>query len=753
MSFRCRLDGRWTMLAVSEGCRRLTGYHPRDFLENPASGYATLISSDDLKELNDAVRAVSAEQRPLQSVHRLITREGRNRWVWLQGRLLAGESSETPQLEGFVTDVSEIVYLERRSERSKALLSVLHEMFAGAILVIDADGRIVSYNREFLRLWEIKEEELREGDDSLLLDRMRLHAENWEDFLALLTRLRERIEEEVHDFQVQLRSKRQLAISSQPIRDDDGTVLGRAWKFSERVEPEELRASQADKEAIIEAALDCVILMDHEGRILEFNPAAERTFGCRRGYVIGKPLADVVIPPDLRERHRAGVARYLETGASEILDRRLELTGQRSDGSRFPVELTVTRLPRRGSPVFAGFLRDISERKKAEERKIQITRQMLESQKLESIGVLAGGIAHDFNNILMAILANASLALLDIPESSVLRDPLKQVEEAARRGSDLTRQLLAYAGKGRFVVGFIDLNRLIGEMGNLLRVTVSKNVTIRYDLARELPTIEADATQIRQIIMNLLLNASEAIGSSPGIVTVATGIVSADREYLDGTYAAPELPVGDYVFLEVSDTGRGIPPDVQAHMFDPFFSTKSEGRGMGLSAVLGIVRGHKGTLKVYSEMGKGTAFKILLPAQRQAADSWESGEKPASVIQGHGNVLVVDDELAVRAAARKMLERFGFTVLLAEDGERALQILGQNMDIRCILLDLTMPRMGGAEALREILRLNPKMKIILMSGYNSQDTISRFAGKGLAGFLQKPFTPLELSAKLEEVLD
>jgi CheY-like chemotaxis protein len=378
---------------------------------------------------------------------------------------------------------------------------------------------------------------------------------------------------------------------------------------------------------------------------------------------------------------------------------------------------------------------------------------MQESQKLESLGVLAGGIAHDFNNLLMVMLGNVSLVRADLSGPHPVLDHVDQIEEAARRATDLCRQLLAYAGKGRFVLQKTNLNQLIDDVTNLLSLSISKKAALRFHLEPDLPAIVADATQMRQVLMNLVINASDAIGDRNGTISITTGVVRADRAYLDTTFLAPDIPAGGYVFLEVSDTGDGMSAETQARIFEPFFSTKFAGRGLGLAAVLGIVRGHKGALKVYSEVGRGSSFKFLLPAaDGTALHEGVSSRAPENTALG-GTILVVDDEEPVRLVAGKLLSRMGVRTLMAADGNEAIQVYRQHLgQIRCVLMDLTMPSLDGEEAFRELRRIDPNACVMLMSGYNEQDAIARFVGKGVAGFIQKPFTLAELEERLQRLM-
>jgi CheY-like chemotaxis protein/two-component sensor histidine kinase len=300
--------------------------------------------------------------------------------------------------------------------------------------------------------------------------------------------------------------------------------------------------------------------------------------------------------------------------------------------------------------------------------------------------------------------------------------------------------MLAYAGKGRLFVKPISLSKLVQEMASLLNTVISKKALLRFEFDENLPVINADPTQIRQVIMNLITNASDAIESRSGLISIRTGVVQVDQRYLRTTHLNDELKEGPYVFLEVSDSGCGMTEETQAKIFDPFFTTKFTGRGLGLAAVLGIVRGHQGGVKIYSEVGHGTTFRVLFPscAAKETPDediisadhTWRSG----------GTVLVIDDEESVRDVCRTMLESRGLRVVDASDGRQGLVRFAEILDeVDLVLLDMTMPKLGGEEVYREMRLQKPDVKVILMSGYSEMDVMTHFAGKHLAGFLQKPF--------------
>lgn len=433
--------------------------------------------------------------------------------------------------------------------------------------------------------------------------------------------------------------------------------------------------------------------------------------------------------------------------AGHDFDREYRIVRQNDHAVRWVHGLgNLERDPQGRVLVMFGTIQDITERHQAEQARLMLEEKLLQSQKLESLGVLAGGIAHDFNNLLTGILGNASLCLDELPDqpdSPPIRSQLHDIETAGKRAADLCRQLLAYSGRGRFVVQPLSVNDLVKEMVHLLAVTISKKVELKYDFSSELAPVLADATQVRQIVRNLITNAAESHGEASGLVTVRTGTQYCDATYFKSTQLGHDLAEGLYCFIEVSDSGAGMDTDTLARIFDPFFTTKFTGRGLGLAAVLGIVRGHHGAIKVETAINRGTTFKVLLPAVDEVIDGGDSHNDDAT-LQCGGLVLLADDEETVRAVARDILERAGFSVLEAVDGADALaKFHARWREIRAVCLDLTMPRLDGDACLREMMQVDPKVRVLVTSGYNEQDIAKRFAGKPL-NFLQKPFTRQQL---------
>ena len=397
-----------------------------------------------------------------------------------------------------------------------------------------------------------------------------------------------------------------------------------------------------------------------------------------------------------------------------------------------------------------GISTDITERYRAEDERMQLQAQLLQVQKLESLGLLAGGIAHDFNNILTAILGSASAALLRLPADHAAASDVQSVIAAARRAADLTRQMLAYSGRGQFEIRPLDLSKLVGALGSLLETMISKKVQLRFEFGVALPAIEADVAQVQQIVMNLVINGAEAIGGERGSVVVTTGMQDMDEGAVARLQIGERVAPGRYVYVEVQDSGCGMDEATQAKIFDPFFTTKFTGRGLGLAAVLGIVRGHRGAVQVRSTPGRGTMFKVLFPASTTAAVRVVSSHAPT--FRGEGLALVVDDDANVRSATRRILTLMGFDVIEAPDGRAGAALFAARArDVVFVLLDMTMPEMNGEETFREIRRVRDDVPVILTSGYHESEAMRGFEAKGLAGFLQKPFGAEDLAAKLAAV--
>jgi PAS domain S-box-containing protein len=625
-------------------------------------------------------------------------------------------------------------------ETRNDLLATLVESSQDAIIAKDLHGIIQTWNKGAEQLYGYRPDEAIGRSAVFLLPSDRSNEEP-----DILSRIR--AGESVNHFETtRLRKDGTLisvSLSISPIRDQEGEIVGASHVARNISERTLMEAASAQLAAIVENSEDAIISKNLEGVILTWNAGAERIYGYPAEEVRWRHIS-ILLPPDRRAEEDAILER-LKRG--ERVDH-FETVRVRKDGRLIDVSLTISPIRDNGGAVRGAshIARDITLQK-------TFQANILQTQKLESLGVLAGGVAHDFNNLLVGILANSSLLANSLSPSNPQRAILAEIVTAAERAAGLTRQLLAYAGKGRFVTEPVNLSALIREINTLIQASIPPRVQVRLELQDDLPPVEGDISQLQQVIMNLVINGGEAIGDKPGLVVVTSGVQEVDKQYADTVSGRSELKPGQYVVVEVNDSGNGMDEETLLKIFDPFFTTKFAGRGLGLAAVLGIVRGHKGALKVYSAPGKGSTFKLFFPVT-SAGSAAPAAQVAGAELAGRGTVLVVDDEELVRKAATFTLQRYGYQVLAAASGREAIQIFrNSGQPVTLVLLDLTMPGMDGEEVLRELKLIEPAVRVLLSSGFNEVESVRRFTGKGLAGFIQKPYTAQELGAKVKQILD
>lgn len=487
--------------------------------------------------------------------------------------------------------------------------------------------------------------------------------------------------------------------------------------------------------------------------IVTWSNELYRIFGLQPGEIDASPEAIIEkVHPDDRSKVMLIVTQALKSCQSFEVEARI----LRPDGEIRIIDTKVEIVAGDDNRAvrMVGIGQDITERVKEETRRLELEQQFQHTQKLESLGVLAGGIAHDFNNILTGILGNSGLALMDLAPDSPAYDNIRSVAKSSRRAAELCRQLLAYTGKSDLIVGAIHLNEIIEELTQLFNVSIAQKATLHYSLQPGLPLIRGDATQVHQVIMNLITNAADAIKERRGEIYVRTGSEYCSQEYLQETYLNDDLPEGQYVFVEVEDNGMGMDNETLARMFDPFFTTKFTGRGLGLAALLGIVRSHRGAVKVTSAPGKGTIFRVLFPETDETVIAAESSNTENISNATKGTILVVDDEEAVREVAEKTLVNAGFSVVLAKDGLEAIQIFREQFaNIALVLLDMTMPFMNGEETYRALKRIKSEVKVVFSSGYSESRVSAKDYNSNLVTFLPKPYEPQALNEKVASLLD
>ncbi|NTV49601.1 MAG: PAS domain S-box protein [Geobacteraceae bacterium] len=688
-------------------------------------------------ELARAVNSRAGNKTYLLVEYRLRKADDTYCWLRDQNTIYCSEDGQIESIVGSAYDISEQKKAIQELQEQQEQLSVLIDSSQAGIILVDPTGKITMANCRMAEMFGYSMEELIGSDYPSLVhpnqqtdgkNRMSSLISGDIDHVALE---RHYIRKDGSDFWGYLSGRRHVNVDGKLV-----SLVGHITDITELKQTQEaIRESEERFRSIMALSPDIISIISKDGNLMYNSPASLYIHGYTEEEMYGLNTFDLIHPED---QENVGIAFHdVITNPLQIIN--VQFRYRNKDGSYTWMESSASN--QLSNPHINGVItisRNIEYRKKSEEERLHLEKQLLHAQKLESLGVLAGGIAHDFNNILTAIIGNAELALMRLnPESPVLEN-LHRIEQAAASAADLARQMLAYSGKGKFVIEAIDLNRMVEEMGHMLEVSISKKAILRFNLTKPLPSIDADVTQIRQIIMNLVINASEAIGDRSGVIAITTGCVECDEAYLRDIWLTDPLPQGLYVFMEIADTGCGMDKETLRKLFDPFFTTKFTGRGLGMAAVLGIVRGHKGAIKVYSEPDKGSTFKVLFPAGERPAEIFDGAAQIESW-RGSGLVLLVDDEETIRGISSEMLKELGFTVVTATDGRDAVAIFKSTPGISFVILDLTMPHMDGEQCFRELRQFDPNVRVIMSSGFSEHEVTQKFAGKGLAGFIQKPY--------------
>jgi PAS domain S-box-containing protein len=546
----------------------------------------------------------------------------------------------------------------------------------------------------------------------------------------------------------------QVTISSQQKTEENIKLINESLELRVAERTKELKRLFDFNRVVLDSIADSITIIDAKSsHILDANLAFLKEINLPIEQIIGKKCYEVThhrsspcAPPN-------GSCPLIETVSYEDHASTQHVYLMPSGEKRYTEIFTSPIKDEHGNIVQVVHIqRDITERKRAEEEKLVLEQQFQQSQKLESLGVLAGGIAHDFNNILSVIVGNCYLAKMDSDNS---RDFIPKIEQASERAAELCRQMLAYAGKTQIVQFQVNILSLVDEMVRMLKASLPKNVVIKLSSFTDVPTVKADTSQISQIVMNFIINASEAIGEAQGeiIVSLEKTVIANGQSEKD--YQGKEIRPGDYVCLAVTDNGCGMNNETKRRIFEPFYTTKFTGRGLGMSAVLGIVTAHEGALQIYTQLGQGTTFKVFLPVQSEVSSEGNPQLQTTNLepCQCSGTILLVEDEEEVRLIAKTILEKMGFSVIEAENGLEALELYNQNATkINLVLTDLGMPIMDGYEMFRELKKINSELPIVISSGFGDAVVTSKIARKDIAGLISKPYNHSRLRDVLKAAL-
>jgi len=718
-----------TILTWNRGAAALYGYTAEEAI---GRSITLLVPADRYEE----EQAILAQIRAGQRIQQLETVRIRKSGVPIHVSLTISPIRERDRIVG-ASHVARDISERKRLEGANAQLASLVQSSDDPIISEDLAGTIQTWNPAAERVYGYSAAEAIGRNMSMLLPSGQEQEEQ-----KILERIKRG--EKLEHFETSRAKKdgtlTDVSLTISSIRDRAGNIVGACQIAREIGRRRQLEAANAQLAAIVESSQDAIVSKDLNGTIRTWNAGAERIYGYSPAEAIGRNIS--VLLPQNRVSEEQEILAKLRRG--ECVEH-FETSRLRKDGKLIEVSLSISPIRDQAGMVIGAshVARDITEQKIFEQ-------QIRQTQRLESLGVLAGGIAHDFNNLLTGIIGNASLTADTLPGSHPARAYLEDLMLAAERAADLTRQLLAYAGKGQFVIRPVNVSELVREIGTLLKASIPKTVTMRLELEDQLPLVDADRTQIQQLAMNLIINAAEAIGENrSGTVLVKTGVQLLGDSYIRTALPGTELMPGAFVYIEVNDDGCGMDEETKARIFEPFFTTKFTGRGLGLAAASGIVTAHRGAIRVLSTPNEGSTFKVFLPASNGSLRK-NAGEAPGA---SRGTILVVDDEDIVRKVAKSALENHGYQVVLAANGKEAIEVFRDVPDsVSLIILDLTMPVMGGEEALRLIRAIRANVPVILSSGYSEAEAMHRFAGDRIAGFVQKPYTSAQLKERVDAVL-
>jgi two-component system cell cycle sensor histidine kinase/response regulator CckA len=751
MAYRCRNEPQWTLQSVSSGALELTGYTAEELVRHPA--FADLIHHDDRAGLWEAVQDGVREGRAYELEYRLVRADGHVRWVSEHGRAVGADGDGTAVLEGYLLDVTRHKLVEQALRTGDAQFRAVFDEAPIGMALMDMSGYLLRTNNALQALLGYSEQELAgtifsqlTHDDDIATD--------WEMFGDLVAG-------DVSHYQIVKRYLRRGGgivwgrLSVALVRSTDGQpryAIQMVENITERYEAvQALRMREREFRSLLEQGREVISVLDADGDLRYTSPAVERVLGYGRGDLVGTYLGELVHPDDVPAMLEVFERAIQSPGRPRVAELRM----LHRDGSWRVLETVGTSLI--DDPAVAGIVvnsRDVTDRREAEEALRRSEQQLLQVQKMEAIGRLAGGVAHDFNNLLTAIRGNAELLLADLPPGSQAHEDAEEIRRASDRAAALTRQLLAFSRRQVLQPRLLDLNQSVREMERMLRRLLGEDVELVTKLGPELRRVRADPAQVEQVIMNLAVNGRDAMPGG-GVLVVCTENAELEPELRE---KYPYVVPGEYVLLEVGDTGQGMDEATLRSAFEPFFTTKGAGKGtgLGLSMVYGIVKQSGGYVWIDSEAGRGTRVRVYLPVSRVVDEAEEEDDAPAPLPQarGRGTVLLVEDEESVRRFAERVLSRGGYTVLVAAEGAEAMALSRQHPGIIHLLVtDLVMPRMSGSDLASRLMAERPGIRVLFISGYDRDEARTRGPMETGTDFIEKPFSPEALLDRMHRLLE